>query len=421
VESTHVPVSTPSFRRPPDDSCPTCGQAISHLVFEEIQAKLAAAERDRATRSQRLVTQEVAKARAAAEALAKAKIAETEKAAEEREKKARLEAQQQAEAALAPKLAAAEAAKKELAEAKKTAASREAAVRAETKSQVEATLAPKIAAAAAAQRELVETKAAYTKELSAQRSALEKERDKALGAEKARAFKANQRMSEKVASLQRQLDHKTADELGEGAEVDVFESLKAEFPMDKIQRVKKGEAGADIIHEILNNGRICGKIVYDSKNREAWRNDYTTKLRDDQIAAEADHAILSSRVFPAGTKQLHVKDGVIVANPARVIALVHILREHVLQVSDLTITVEARDEKSTQLYEFITSDRCNQQFEQMESVAEALLALDVKEVTAHQKTWSDRGQLVRKLERARTTLQFDINQITGTAAEERSA
>lgn len=103
------------------------------------------------------------------------------------------------------------------------------------------------------------------------------------------------------------------------------------------------------------------------------------------------------------------------------IALVHILREHVLQVSDLRITAEARDEKMTQLYEFITSDRCSQQFEQMESVAEALLALDVKEVTAHQKTWSDRGQLVRKLERARTSLQFDIDQITGTAAEERSA
>lgn len=417
----HVPVSTTSVRRPPDDSCPTCGQPISHLVFEEIQAKLAAAERDRAARAQRLLAQEVTKARIAAEAAAKAKIAESEKAAAEREKNARVEALQQAEAALAPKLAAAEAAKKELAEAKKSGAAREAAVRAETKRQVEAALAPKLAAAEAAKLELAEARAASAKELRAQRAALEKERDKALNAEKARAFKANQRMSDKVASLQRQLDHKTADELGEGAEVDVFESLKAEFPMDKIQRVKKGEAGADIVHEIVHNGRVCGKVVYDSKNREAWRNDYTSKLRDDQIAARADHAILSSRVFPAGTKQLHVKDDVIVANPARVIALVHILREHVLQVSDLRITAEARDEKMTQLYEFITSDRCSQQFEQMESVAEALLALDVKEVTAHQKTWSDRGQLVRKLERARTSLQFDIDQITGTAAEERSA
>jgi hypothetical protein len=37
----------------------------------------------------------------------------------------------------------------------------------------------------------------------------------------------------------RALENKTAEELGEGAEVDLFESLKSEFPEDNIRRVPK--------------------------------------------------------------------------------------------------------------------------------------------------------------------------------------
>src|ERR1700740_894306 len=59
-------------------------------------------------------------------------------------------------------------------------------------------------------------------------------------------------------------------------------------------------------------------LVYDSKNRTAWRNDYVDKLARDQIAAKAEHAVLSTLKFPADAKQVHVQDGVIIANPARV-------------------------------------------------------------------------------------------------------
>jgi hypothetical protein len=48
-------------------------------------------------------------------------------------------------------------------------------------------------------------------------------------------------------------------------------------------------------------------------------HEYVTKLREDQISAEAEHAILSSLKFPAESRQLHVQDGVIIANPARVL------------------------------------------------------------------------------------------------------
>ena len=65
----------------------------------------------------------------------------------------------------------------------------------------------------------------------------------------------------------------------------------------------KGVNGADVIHEVIHNGKVCGKIVYDAKNRNAWQNEFVIKLRADKIAQAADHAILSSNKFPRTRRQ----------------------------------------------------------------------------------------------------------------------
>ena len=233
--------------------------------------------------------------------------------------------------------------------------------------------------------------------------------------EKAKAFNTELKLQEQLQEMQRRLQKKTAEELGEGAEVDLFEALKAEFPHDQITRVNKGAAGADIIHNVVHNGKTCGCIIYDSKNRNAWRNDYVTKLRQDQLSAKADHAILSTMVFPAGARQLHVQDGVIVVNPARAIVLAQMLRKHVLQSYALRLSNEARDQKTVQLYEFVTSDRCSQLLDQMETVSDDMLELEVKEKKAHDTTWKRRGELIRSAQRAHGDFSAEIERIIGTS------
>ena len=78
------------------------------------------------------------------------------------------------------------------------------------------------------------------------------------------------KLEERLQDVQRQLQKRTADEHGEGAELELFEVLKGAFEEDKIRRVQKGTPGADIVHEVMLNGKPCGKIVYDSKNRNKW-------------------------------------------------------------------------------------------------------------------------------------------------------
>jgi hypothetical protein len=386
--------------KPAPDRCPWCGQAVTHELFERITAQIAAKERERAAQVERGLREKLATERAAIEAGAKALVAKTQKDAEVA-----------------------------LAKMSKEAAEREAHVRAEATKSSEAAAAARIAAAEnarkAALEQLASTKAGaeamVADRLRAQRETLDRARVEAVNGEKAKAFADRQKLDEKLAALQRQLQAKTADELGEGAEIDLFEALRAEFRDDRFARVKKGTAGADIIHEIVHNGRVAGVIVYDSKNRDAWRNDYATKLRNDQLAAKADHAILASRVFPSRAHQIHLQDGVIVANPARVIDLVQLLRRHVLSIEGLRLAGQKRAEKAQQLYEFITSDRCVQMFEEIDTLTDDLLALDVKEVKAHESTWRHRGQLLKSVQRVRGSLVNEIEQVVGTAVVEATA
>ena len=196
----------------------------------------------------------------------------------------------------------------------------------------------------------------------------------------------------------------------------MLEKLKARFDGDHFDHIGKGNPGADIIQEVVHNGKVCGKIVFDSKDRSAWRNEYVSKLRKDQVAAEADHAILSARVMPAGTKQMHIQDGVIIANPARVLTLVEFLRQQIITFHKLRLSNESKEEKTAKLYAFMTSELCGQLFYQIEMRAADMEELDVKE-KAHDTVWKRRGELIRSVQKARGDLGAQIEQILGSGTD----
>jgi hypothetical protein len=420
------------------ESAATLEKARQEAIVKETAAREEARRAAEAEAASKI--SEAEKGKKAAEQQAKEHHEALEKTKQEvtaREAAAREEARKAAEAAAAAKIAEAEQAKK-LAEQqakdqrvasekiKHEAVAKEAAAREEARKAVEAALQPKLAEAEQARKTAeqqlqaakVEQENMLTQRLKEQREALEKAGVEALNAERAKAFNEKLKVEQKLQEAQRQLQQKTAEELGEGAELDLFEALRDEFPDDKISRVDKGVAGPDIVHNVIHNGRICGCIIYDSKNRNQWRYDYATKLRQEQLAVNADHAILSTHVFPAGARQIHIHDGVLIANPARVLVLVELLRRQIVQTYGLRLSNEAREKKTNQLYEFITSDHATQLLDHIEARAEDMLELDVKEQKSHAATWKTRGQLVRAVQRARADFTSQIDRIIGTVADD---
>ena len=142
--------------------------------------------------------------------------------------------------------------------------------------------------------------------------------------------------------MQRKLEGKTANELGEGSEIDLFEQLRDAFEGDRIQRVPKGVNGADVIHEVIHNGKVCGKIIYDAKNRDAWQNGLPPSSRPTSWRRAPTTPSCRATSSPRTRRHVHNQDGVIVANPARVMAIVEILRDQLVRMHELRVSNEAR-------------------------------------------------------------------------------
>ena len=108
------------------------------------------------------------------------------------------------------------------------------------------------------------------KDLADQRMALQKDRDDSVLKAQADFNRERESLQSKMKEMERALLKKTSQDLGEVAEIDLFEALRHAFPDDRISRVPKGQNGADIHHEVIHKGQPCGKIVIDSKNTKGW-------------------------------------------------------------------------------------------------------------------------------------------------------
>jgi hypothetical protein len=258
----------------------------------------------------------------------------------------------------------------------------------------------------------------YKQELARQREILGKDKDSEKAKLQVGFNREREAYQKKISDLGRQLERKTAGELGDGAEIELFDALRDAFPQDQITRVAKGEAGADILHQVMHKGQVCGTIIFDSKNRQIWHKEYVEKLRSDQRDAGADHAVLSTTVFPTGKKELCIVEGVIVINPARAVHVVQMLRQFLQRVHVLGLSNGERTTKAAQLYKFIISETYARQFKEVGEVAEKIAGLDVQEVKEHQKVWQNRGRLTARLKNVVNELDAQIGAIVESRAVE---
>lgn len=250
------------------------------------------------------------------------------------------------------------------------------------------------------QRQATEKRAAETikRQLGEQRQALEKERIVAVGREQTVAARNREALIRKVQLLEVQLKRQTANELGDSGEIDLYDALLRHFPEDQVTRVAKGRPGADIVQEFRYKGATCGRIILDAKNRQSWQTAYLEKLRDDKVAAAADHAILASRVFPAGRRELWIESGVIVVAPARAVYVVQLLRQAALAMHLRGLSVRQRATKMARLYELIVSEGHRGKLAEAGKLAEDLVAIETQEKRAHDQVWKRRGVLVARVQ-----------------------
>jgi len=361
------------------DRCPWCGTFISRSKCIEIEGKIREQEQKKSQEAEARLKENFER-----------RLIVEKKAVEER-----------ATEAATKQMAAVTAERNEAMKKVKEATAREAVLRKRFEEE----------ANQKAKRLTEEAERKHQQDLQNQRVSLEKSHNQALLKQQADGNRLREAQQKKLKELEQQLQRKTAHDIGDGAEVDVFDALRDAFQGDLIIRIPKVDGGADIMHQVSYKGDVCGRIVYDSKNRQGWQWSYVTKLREDQVKAHAEHAVLPSSVFPSGKKELFIHSGVIVVNPARVVEIVSLVREAMVRMHMLGLSMKERATKMTEIYKYITSEVHIRRLQEIGQLNDDILEVDVKEKKAHDNVWKARGSLLVRLKNVLREDETEINAI----------
>jgi hypothetical protein len=386
------------------ENCPWCGSVISREKFVQIESQIREQEHQKLKQAEASMRQQLEK--------------DLEQQLERERQAARQRGKEEAEKELAALRSQATAERQKATEQVRLlqASEAEARKRAQEAADTAATLKKNFDQRLEAEKRVAEkqareqAEASLEKDMEHQRIILEQTYHADLAKQRSDFQKQNEAALKEVQDLKHKLEEqKTANRLGDGAEVDLYETLRREFPDDNINRVVKGQPGPDIRHRVLYKGEVCGQIVYDSKNQQQWRDAWLGKLHQDQIDSGAEHAILAATVFPAGRKEIWIDEsGVIVVNPARAVHIAHLLRKAMVELHVKGLGQRERAGKTNKLYEYIRSNEYNQQFDLVESLTDELLEVDVKEKKAHDKVWKERGQLLIKQQHALREIDMKV-------------
>jgi len=246
------------------------------------------------------------------------------------------------------------------------------------------------------------------KEIADVRAIFQKDRENALLKKDAEFARERAAFEKKIRDLSKRVAK--GGDVVEGAEIDLFEDLRAAFPEDAISRTR-GKASGNILHDVRYKGRSAGRILVDARPRAAWQHAFVTKLRQDQSDVGADHAILSTTAFPAGRRELFIDSGVIVVAPARVRAIVEVLRKalitmHVAQLSDAE-----RADKLGKLFRFMTSPAFRKKLAEATDLTAEALQIDVDEKRAHDNVWKKRGTVLTRIKNVLREIDTDVSAI----------
>lgn len=224
------------------------------------------------------------------------------------------------------------------------------------------------------------------------------------------------RLQDQLEKLSRKLDAQSGDELGEEGERDLTVLLRQSFPGDRVERIRKGVKGADVVHSVMNGATLCGRIIYESKNVSQWSNAFIAQAKKYQTQYETPHVIVVSNVFPGKHKSMCICDGIPVVSLRTAVPLATIMRDGIIEIGQLRTSDVARDEKSKELFEYILSDKFGTRFGEVADSIEGLREQQRKERTWHENAWEARSKIHDRLDSRHGEITAQIRAITNREA-----
>ena len=201
---------------------------------------------------------------------------------------------------------------------------------------------------------------------------------------------------------------------GEILELALEEMLKEEFPFDEIESVSSGVKGADVIQTVkTQSGKICGKILWETKRTKTWSDKWLQKLKDDQRDAKADVAVIVSEVLPQGLTHFRQIEGVWVASISSANSLALALRVILTKVAVEKSLQEGKAEKKELVYNYLTGQEFRHR---VEAIVESFVGMKEdldREKRAMNKIWDKRAKQIERVVLNIGGMQGDVEGLAG--------
>lgn len=163
--------------------------------------------------------------------------------------------------------------------------------------------------------------------------------------------------------------------------------LRKEFPGDNI--IQKGKGG-DVLHEVMFNKKPVGIIIYECKRTPSIQSQHVAQTFRAKQVREADFAVLVTTGKKKGFSGFAQMDGVSVVSPLAVLALVSLLRDHLIEMAHLKVTKERRAVLAQRLMQYIDSRQFKNPIEEVVRRTSRLRDMVKKEAHDHWHTWKER-------------------------------
>ncbi len=223
-----------------------------------------------------------------------------------------------------------------------------------------------------------------------------------------------QDMRRQIDDLKRKAEQGSQKIQGEVLELEIEKMLKEDFPFDKIEPVSSGVKGADVI-QIVNtqSGKLCGKILWETKRGRNWSDRWLKKLKDDLRDAKADIAVIVSEALPTGLTHFRLIEGVWVASITSAQSLALALRVVLTQAAREKKLQTGKKEKMELVYNYLIGQEFRNR---VEAIVESFVAMKEdldREKRAVSKIWDKREKQLERVVMNIGGMQGDIEGVAG--------
>ncbi len=226
-------------------------------------------------------------------------------------------------------------------------------------------------------------------------------------------------MQKQIEELRRRAEQGSQQLQGEVQELELESLLAKKFLFDRIEPVRKGEHGGDVLQRVCNQqGGGCGGILWETKRTRNWSDGWLTKLREDQRAAKADIAVIVSHALPREVESFELIEGIWVTHPKTMLPVAFFLRQMLIEIAGARTASQGQQSKAEMIYSYLTGPRFRQR---IEAIVEAFTSMQKdldQERKVISKQWAKRQEQIDRVMGSTVGLWGDLQGMAGKTIQE---